>query len=129
MRANTIECLQNDFSSRAAITGAARILNRTLCLAAKGFTALVPALGIVVGIAWAISVPGLEQLLQAFLWASGFIFLALAIDPQKPTVFLQLASGIALLILAQLSSHVAGEFAIVAAVLVAAWVAASILKR
>lgn len=129
MRANTIECLPNDFPSRISIAGAARILNRALCLAVKGFTALVPALAIVVGAAWAITLPGLEQFLQASLWASGFVFLALAIDPQKPSVVLQLATGITLPILALLSSHVAVEFTVVAAVLVAAWVAASILRR
>jgi hypothetical protein len=63
------------------------------------------------------------------LWASGFIFLALAIDSEKPAVGLQLATGIALPVLALLSSRVAGEFAIIAAVVVAAWLAASILRR
>jgi len=129
MKALTIDWLHSDFPSRTTIAGPAMALNRALCLAAKAFTALVPALAIVVGAAWAITVPSLEQLLQASLWASGFIFLALAIDSQKATIALLLATGIALPILALLSSHVAGEFAIVAAVLVATWVAASILKR
>ena len=129
MRTNTIEWLHNDFSGKTAIAGSARTLNRTLGLAAKGFTALVPALAIVIAAAWAITLPGLEQFLQASLWASGFVFLALAVDSEKPTVGLLLATGIALSVLALLSSRVAGEFAIVAAVLVAAWVAASILRR
>ena len=129
MKVLTIEWPQNDFLSRTAIAGSARTLNRALCLAAKGFTALVPALAIVVGAVWAITVPGVEQFIQASLWASGFIFLALAIDSNKPTVGLTLATGIALPVLALLSSYVAGEFAIVAASLVATWVAASILKR
>ena len=129
MKTQTIEWFQNDFPSRTAIAGSVRTLNRVLCLAAKGFTALVPALAIVVGAAWAITLPSLEQFLQVSLWASGFVFLALAIDSEKPTVGSLLATGIALPVLALLSSHVAGEFAIVAAVIVAAWVAASILKR
>jgi hypothetical protein len=129
MKTQTIEWLQNDFSTRTAIAGSAKTLNRTLGLAAKGFTALVPALAIVVGAAWAITLPGLEQFLQASLWASGFIFLALAVDSEKPAVGLRLATGIALPILALLSSRVAGEFTIVAAVIVAAWLAASILRR
>jgi hypothetical protein len=129
MRTNTIEWLQNDFPSRTAIAGSARTLNRALCLATKGFTALVPALAIVVSAAWAITVPSLDQFLQASLWASGFVFLALALDSEKPTVGLSLATGIVLPVLALLSSRVAGEFAIVAAGLVAAWVAASILRR
>ena len=129
MKTHTIEWFQNDFPSRTAIAGSVRTLNRVLCLAAKGFTALVPALAIVVGAAWAITLPSLEQFLQASLWASGFVFLALAIDSEKPTIGSLLATGLALPLLALLSSHVAGEFAIVAAVIVAAWVAASILRR
>lgn len=129
MKTYTIEWLHNDFQGRTAIAGSAKVLNRTLGLAAKGFTALVPALAIVVGAAWAITLPGLEQFLQASLWASGFIFLALAVDSEKPAVGLQLATGIALPVLALLSSRVAGEFAIIAAVVVAAWLAASILRR
>ena len=129
MKTHTIAWLQNDFPSRIAIAGSVRTLNRVLCLAAKGFTALVPALAIVVGAAWAITLPNLEQFLQASLWASGFVFLALAIDSEKPTVGLLLATGIALPVLALLNSHMAGEFAIVAAVILAAWIAASILRR
>jgi hypothetical protein len=128
MRTQTIEGFQNDLPSRAAIAGSVRTLNRILCLAAKGFTALVPALAIVVGTAWAITLPGLEQFLQASIWASGFVFLALAIDSEKPTIGWLLATGIALPVLALLSSFVAGEFAIVAAVIVAAWMAASTLR-
>ena len=129
MKTHTIEYLQNDFPSGTAIAGSAKTLNRALGLAAKVFTSLVPAFAIVVGAAWAITLPGLEQFLQASLWASGFLFLALAIDSEKPAVGLLLATGIAIPVLALLSSRVAGEFAIVAAVLVAAWVAASILRR
>ena len=129
MKTQTIEWFQNDFPSRTAIAGSVRTLNRVLCLATKGFTALVPALAIIVGAAWAITLPSLEQFLQASLWASGFVFLALAIDSEKPTIGSLLATGLALPLLALLSSHVAGEFAIVAAVIVAAWVAASILRR
>lgn len=129
MKTQTIESFQNDFTVNTAVADWVRTLNRVLCLAAKGFTALVPALAIVVGAVWAITVPSLEQYLQASLWASGFVFLALAIDSAKPTVAKTLATGIALPVLALLSSSVAGEFAIVAAVIVAAWVAASILRR
>ena len=129
MRTQTIEWFQNDLPSRTAIAGSVRALNRILCLAAKGFTALVPALAIVVGAAWAITLPSLEQFLQASLWASGFIFLALAIDSEKQTIGWLFATGIALPVLAMLSSYVAVEFAVVAAVIVAAWVVASTLRQ
>ena len=129
MKTQTIEWFQNDFPIRTSTADSVRTLNRILCLATKGFTALVPALALVVGAAWAITLPSLEQFLQASLWASGFVFLALAIDSEKPTVGWLLATGIALPVLALLSSHVAGEFAIVAAAITAVWVAASILRR
>jgi len=129
MRTSTIDWLQNDFPSRTAIAVSARTLNRALHFLSQGLTALVPALAIVIGAAWAITVPGLEQFLQASLWASGFIFLALAVDSEKPAIGSLLTTGIALPVLALLSTRVASEFAIVAAVIVAAWVAVSILRR
>ena len=104
-------------------------LNSALSQATKVFLALVPALAIVVAAAWLITAPGLVVYLQATLWASGFVFLGLAIDSEKPAPSLSLATGIALPILAVLSSRVAVEIAIVAAVLVAAWVAAAIWRR
>jgi hypothetical protein len=129
MKTHTIEWLHSNTTNRTLTVPSAKNLNRALGLAAKAFTALVPALAIVVGAAWAITIPSLEQILEASLWASGFIFLALAVDSEKPSVGLPLITGLALPILALLSSRVAAEFAIVAAVVVAAWVAASILRR
>jgi hypothetical protein len=129
MKTQTIEWFQSDFSGSAAVANSVGTVNRSLYLVAKGFTAIVPALALVVGIAWAITVPSLGQYLQASLWASGFVFLALAIDSEKPRVSLPIATGIALPVLALLSSYVAPEFALIAGLLVAAWVTASILKR
>ena len=129
MRTNTIEWLHHDLGSRTSIAGFAKILNRALCLASKGFTALVPALAIIIGSTWAISTPNVEPFLQASLWAAGFIFLALAIDSEKLTIGPLVSTGMALPVLALLSSRVAAEFAMVAAALVATWVAVSILRR
>jgi len=129
MRTSTIDWLQNDFPSRTSVADSVKTLNRALHLITQGFTALVPALAIVIGAAWAITAPGLEPFLQASLWASGFIFLALAVDSEKPAIGSLLTTGITLPILALLSSRVASEFAIVAAAIVAAWIATSILRR
>lgn len=129
MRTNTIEWLHHNSSNRSSLAGSAKILNRALNLASKGFTALVPALAVIIGSAWAIANPNLETFLLASLWGVGFIFLTLAIDSKKKTFGPLLATGMALPVLALLSSRVAGEFAIVAAALVATWVAVSILKR
>jgi hypothetical protein len=55
------------------------------------------------------------------------VFLALAVESDTPqAALLQLASGIALPVLAWLSSREAVEIAVVAAALVAAWVTAAV---
>jgi hypothetical protein len=68
--------------------------------------------------------------LQVLTWASGFVFLGLAVESESAELsILNLATGIALPVLALLSSRFAVELTIVAAALVAAWVAAAILRR
>jgi hypothetical protein len=105
-------------------------LNGVLRLASRVLLALVPALAIVVGSAWLVNLPDAAIYLQATLGAGGFVFLALAVDSETPQVaLLQLATGIVLPVLAWLSSREATEIAIVAAALVAVWVAAAILRR
>ena len=129
MKTHSIEWSHSNTNQNLAILDSASKLNRILHLAAKGFIALVPALAIMVGAAWAVTVPSLELFLQATIWTSSFVFFGLALDSQKATIGLALASGLALLSLAWLSSSVASEFIIVAAALIAAWVAAAILQR
>jgi hypothetical protein len=104
-------------------------LNSVFQLVTKTFLALVPALAIAVGAAWLVTVPDLIIFLQAGLWASGFLFLGLAIDSEESMVAPSLATGIALPVLAVLSSRIAPEIAIIAATLVAVWVAAAIWRR
>ena len=129
MKTHTIEWTNINNQSTTDTHNPVRRLNSAMSLATKAFLALVPALAIVVAATWLIAAPGLVVYLQATLWASGFVFLGLAIDSEKPVPSLSLATGIALPILAVLSSRVAVEIAIVAAVLVAAWVAAAIWRR
>lgn len=117
----------NDESTRTVRS--ANRLNEVMRLSARAFTALVPALAIVVGSAWLAATPELVIYLQAALWAGGFIFLGLAIDSGKPAALASLATGIALPVLAYLSSQVAVELVIVAATLVAGWLAAAIFRR
>jgi hypothetical protein len=97
--------------------------------AVRAFIALVPAFAIVVGSAWLASAAELAVYLQAALWASGFVFMGLAIDAGKRVALAALATGIALPALAYLSSTTAIELGLVAAALVAAWVAAAIYRR
>ena len=91
--------------------------------------AAMPALALLVASAWAITSNESAIVLQAAIWATGFIFLALAVDSNKPTFGGLLLTGLALPVLAILSSNVAVEFAIIGAALVAGWVAAAIVKR
>ena len=129
MKTQTIEWTNIDQHNTTTARNPIGSLNSALSQATKVFLALVPALAIVVAATWLIAAPGLVVYLQATLWASGFVFLGLAIDSEKPVPGLSLATGIALPVLAVLSSRVAVEIAIVAAVLVAAWVAAAIWRR
>ena len=128
MKTHSIEWLHSNTNQNLAILDSASKLNRVLNLAGRGFVALVPALAIIVGAAWAVTVPSLELFLQATIWSSSFVFFGLALDSQKATIGLALASGLALLSLAWLSSSIASEFVIVAAALIASWVAAAILR-
>ena len=129
MKTHSIEWSHSNTSQNLAIMDSASKLNRVLHLAGKGFVALVPALAIIVGAAWAVTVPSLELFLQATIWTSGFVFLGLALESDGATAGLALATGLMLPILALLSESVAGEFTIVAAALIAAWIAAAILRR
>ena len=117
-----------DNRSESAINTVGRV-NQALWVAARAFMAIVPALAVVVGAAWLITMPDLVVYLQATLWASGFLFLGLALDSQPPNNAMHLATGIALPVLALLSSYVAVELAVFAAALVGAWVAAGIFRR
>lgn len=108
---------------RVKLRGALRLTTRTLL-------ALAAALAILVGSAWLVNLPDAAVYLQAVLGAGGFVFLALAVDSESPvTALLQLATGIALPVLAWLSSREAVEIALVASALVAVWAAAGILRR
>jgi hypothetical protein len=99
-------------------------------LTARVLMALVPALVLVVGTAWLVTAPNLVIYLQAATWAAGFIFLALAVESERPdTALLMALTGVALPMLAFLSSRLAVELAIVSSMLVAIWVAAALLRR
>ena len=99
-------------------------INEVLAL----FSAVSAATAIVLLSVW---VAGLEMtdILGAAIWGVGFIFLGIAVDNREPGAFLQLTTGVALLVLAWLQTTVSPDFAIVPGVLVAAWVAAGLFKR
>lgn len=92
--------------------------------------ALIPALALVVGTAWLVTAPNLIIYLQAATWAAGLVFLALAVESERSESALMLSlTGLALMVLAFLSSRVAVELAIVAAMLSAVWIVAASIRR
>jgi len=121
----------NTFSNREKTNPVALAygVNHGMRLAAKAFLATVPALAIVVLATWLVTMPDLVVYLQATLWASGFVFLGLAIDSESPDNGLSLLTGIALPVLAVMSSRVAVEIAVIDSVIIALWLAVAIWRR
>jgi len=130
MRTHSIEWSEITASDGQAILDPVRKLPLLLKYAVRALLALLPALALVVAASWLITVPGQMVYLQALTWAAGFVFVGLAIESESAeAAILSLATGVALPALALLSSTFAAELIIVAAALVAAWIAAAILKR
>lgn len=130
MKTHTIQWSPIDTLERRIVLNPARQLQGLLRLAIKALVGLLSALAIVVAAAWVVNLPDQVMYLQALTWASGFVFLALAVESESAeSAILSLATGVALPVLAWLSSSAALELLIVAAALAAAWVAAAILRR
>ena len=89
--------------------------------------AALPAVAVSIITIWAIGNGGLEYV-SAVYWSAGFIFLALMVENSGERAFALAGSGLALMSLAWLSSRVAPEFGVVAGFLLAAWVAAPVLR-
>ena len=133
MNTNTLRT-QIDWPVSASIPMARHLLEKASFTRARRFGFLVllaalPLVVMVVGAAWAVGMFANPYILQAVIWAAGFVFLALAVESRKPSVIALLATGLALPVLAILSARVAPEFAVLAAALVAEWIAAAILRR
>jgi len=103
-------------------------VKQVIGLSPRLLLATLPVSAILAGSAWAIGSFDSAIVLQATIWVTGFIFLALAMDARRQIFEGLLATGLVLPVLALLSANVAVEFAILAAALVAAWVAAAILR-
>jgi hypothetical protein len=129
MKSHSIEWNAIEQPKPAFEIGPAERLNRLHQVAAKLLVAVVPALAILVVAAFLASSAGLSVYLQAALWASGFVFLGLALDAEKRAAMAAAAMGVGLPTLAYLSARAGIEFALVAAALVAAWVAVAIFRR
>jgi len=107
----------------------ARRLNGLLCLASRALLALVPALATIVGATWLVTLPDSALYLQALVWTGGFVFLGLALQSESAdAAILALATGVTLPVLALLSSRFGVDLLIVAATLIAAWIASSVVR-
>lgn len=121
MKTHTLELTTiNSISKRKSFETASK-LNGALRFAANIFLALVPALAVIVGAAWLITAPQLAVYLQVSLWLAGFVFLGLAVDSEKPVGLFFLLTGLALPVLALMSSTIAVEIALLAVAILSAW--------
>jgi hypothetical protein len=108
----------------------ARGLELVARLATRVALALAPALAIVALATLAIETPATAVILQAALWAGGFLYLALAMESDTSGgARLNFGLGVAVQALAWLSVQAAPELAVAAATLVAARVAVAIFRR
>jgi len=103
-------------------------LQRACRIGFRLLVSMLPAVMMVVAAAWATGAVEKTAVLQAMVWASGFVFLALATESEKSDAGLLVATGFTLPVLALLSAQVAVEFAVLAVALVAVWVAAAIFN-
>lgn len=130
MKTHTIEWTPIHTQDSRIVLPSSGPLQAVLGLVARVALALAAGAAVLIGAAWLATQTDLAVYLQALTWAGGFVFLALAVEAESPRVaLLQLATGLALPVLAWLSSRVAPELAIVAAALAAAWVLAAVLRR
>ena len=82
-------------------------------------------------VAASVWIAGLQitDVLGAGIWGVGIVFFGLAVDGKDPKAVLQVATGIALLVLAWLQANVSADYIIVSGILVAAWASTSLFKR
>lgn len=128
MKTLTTTILQNRELSKSAgsnlVPSLTSSINEVLALVA----AVTVAAAIVLLSVW-VSGQEINEVLGAGIWGVGFIFLGIAVDNRDPGAFLQLMTGLALLVLAWLQTSVSSDYAVASGVLVAAWVAIGVYKR
>lgn len=125
LQQRAVTASRNDLLLDRAILGAACSTAKRHMLRASAATLLI--MTILVGTIWGAQDPVGSYVIEAMLWAGGFVFLGLAVDSSMTKFKWLLATGLALPILALLSSGQAIEFSIIAAVLVAVWAGYAII--
>jgi len=72
---------------------------------------------------------GITTFLGVSTWATGFVFLAVAVDNRGPLALFQMTSGVALLVIALLQNSLSPDFFLLAGVVLATWIAFAVFKR
>lgn len=94
----------------------------------RATVATMVVVGILVTAIWAADTLAATGIVQAIIWASAFVFLALAVESSTASFKPLLSTGLALGVLALLGSPQNTAFVIIAAALIAAWSAWAILR-
>jgi hypothetical protein len=143
MKTQSFNCLTNQFDAgitdtrlQGVITpnpaAIRRFVSSTLDSATRHLVRAVIATLVVVAIPitaiWASEALAASGIVQAIIWGSGFIFLALAVEANSDRFKPLLATGLSLGVLALLNSTGSVVFAFLAAILIAAWSAWAILQ-
>jgi multisubunit Na+/H+ antiporter MnhB subunit len=84
---------------------------------------------ILVGAIWAAETLADTGVVQAVIWTSSFVFLALAVDSSPSRFQPLLVTGLVLGVLAMLATPAEIGFTILAAAIISAWVAWAILRN
>lgn len=94
----------------------------------RASVATMTVVAILVAAIWASEILAASGIIQAIIWASSLVFLALAVEANAQSFKPLLITGLSLGVLAFLSTPGSAEFTILAAVLIAAWSAWAILQ-
>lgn len=129
MKSHTLELPQTEAYENSIDLAWVSRLDSGLQLAVKLAFSLLPALALVIASAWISAQPGWVIYLQAGTWAIGFVFLGLALDSRTiGRVGLNALAGLALFGLTWQSRNFGAELLIVAAVIMASWMAAALFS-
>ncbi len=108
----------------------AHTLRGYLAPVVRGLVAFATGLALLTVTIWTVSDPGLAIYMRAFTWSAGFVFLAVAIDTQRPTTAIAvLVTGITILLIAVLSTHTGAGITVVSSLLISAWLTVAIYRQ
>jgi hypothetical protein len=105
-----------------------KAMNAVTGYVVRGSIATFVVMAILVAAIWASQSLAASGIVQAIIWANSLVFLALAVESSAARFQSLLVSGLALGVLALLSSPQAAGFSILAAAVIAAWAAWAIMQ-